>query len=105
MIKSSKKSIMENVENSIDNSLDDQVTAIEKIDGYIEKWKTYFENEDFINMKKIYNKIEKQVEQIMPIQSTLEKIEYVENLQNLIENNGKNFNLTEEELELANMLV
>ena len=105
LIKSNKNIIMQNIENSIDNSLEDQVTAIEKIDGYIEKWQNYFEKEDFTNMKKIYNKIEKQMEEIIPIKGVIEKVEYIENLQNLIENNGNNFQLTEEELELANMLV
>ena len=105
LIKSNKNLIMENVENSIDNSLLDQAEAIGKIDGYIEKWKKYFDNQDFTNMKKIYNKIEKQMKELVPIQNVLDKVEYVENLQQLIENNGKNFDLSEEELELANMLV
>ena len=105
LIKSNKNIIMQNIENCIDNSLLEQTEAIGKIDGYIEKWKDYFEKEDFTNMKKIYNKIEKQMESLVPIQSVLDKVEYVENLQQLIENNGKNFQLTEEEMELANMLV
>lgn len=105
LIKSNKNIIMQNIENCIDNSLLEQTEAIGKIDGYIEKWKDYFEKEDFTNMKKIYNKIEKQMESLVPIQSVLDKAEYVENLQQLIENNGKIFQLTEEEMELANMLV
>ena len=105
LIKSNKNIIMENIENSIDNSLLDQAEAVGKIDGYIEKWKEYFENKDFTNMKRTYNKIEKQMKELIPIQGVLDKVEYVENLQQLIENNGKNFDLTEEELELANMLV
>lgn len=105
LIKSNKNIIMENIENSIDNSLLDQAEAVGKIDGYIEKWKEYFENKDFTNMKRTYNKIEKQMKELIPIQGVLDKVEYVENLQQLIENNGNNFDLTEEELELANMLV
>ena len=42
---------------------------------------------------------------LFPIKRVLDKVEYVENLQQLIENNGNNFKLTEEELELANMLT
>ena len=56
-------------------------------------------------MKKIYNKIVKQMEDVVPIKRVLDKVEYVENLQQLIENNGNNFQLTEEELELADMLT
>ena len=96
---------MQNIENSIDNSLMEQVDAINKIDANIDKWKNYFDKQDFPNMKKTYNKIEKQMKDIVPIQSILDKVEYVENLQQLLENNGNNFELTEEELELANMLI
>ena len=32
---------MKSIEDSIDNSLEEQVTAIEKIDSYIEKWKAF----------------------------------------------------------------
>ena len=105
LIKSNKNLIMQNVENSIDNSLLDQAEAIGKIDGYIEKWKNYFDKQDLTNMKKIYNKIEKQMSNLIPIKDVLEKVEYVENLQQLIENNGNNFELSEEELELAKMLI
>lgn len=104
LIKSNKNLIMENIENSIDNSLLEQAEAVGKIDGYIEKWQSYFENKDFTNMKKTYNKIEKQMKDLVPIKGVLEKVQYVENLQKLIENNGKNFDLSEEELELAKML-
>lgn len=105
LIKSNKNLIMQNVENSIDNSLLDQAEAIQKIDGYIEKWKNYFDKKDLTNMKKIYNKIEKQMNNLIPIKDVLEKVEYVENLQQLIENNGNNFEISEEELELAKMLI
>ena len=38
---------MKSIEDSIDNSLEDQVTAIEKIDGYIEKWNNYYKEQDY----------------------------------------------------------
>lgn len=104
-VKSVKKDILKSVEQGIEDNLENQAASIEKIDGYIEKWTKYFQSEDLTNMKKIYNKIEKEMEKIIPIKNVLEKVEYVENLQEYIQNNGNNFNLTEEELELANMLV
>lgn len=105
LIKSSKNTIIENIENSIDNSLEDQVTAIEKIDGYIEKWNNYYKEQDLTNMKKIYTRIQNELEKIIPIQDVLDKVEQLGNLQELIVNNGGNFNLTEEEIELSTMLV
>lgn len=105
LIKSSKKTILENIENNIDNSLQNQVTAIEKIDGYIEKWNNYYKAQDLTNMKKIYNRIEKEMEKIIPIQDVLNKVGQVEILQELIVNNGGDFNLSQEELELSEILI
>lgn len=105
LIKSSKKTILKSIEDSIDNSLEDQVTAIEKIDGYIEKWNNYFNEKDLTNMKKINTRIQKEMEKIIPIKDVLDKVEKLENLHQLIVNNGGEFNLSEEELELSSMLV
>lgn len=105
LIKSSKNTIIDNIEKSIDNSLENQVAAIEKIDNYIEKWSDYFKEQDLTNMKKIHTRIKNTMEELIPIQDVLNKVEQLENMQKLIENNGGNFDLTEEELELARMLV
>jgi len=105
LIKSSKKTILKSIEDSIDNSLEDQVTAIEKIDGYIEKWNNYFNEQDLKNMKKIYTRMQKEMEKIIPIQDVLNRVEQIENLQELIINKNGDFNLTEEEIELSSMLV
>lgn len=105
LIKASKKTILENIENNIDNSLKNQVTAIEKLNDYIEKWTNYYNAQDLTNMKKIYTRIKNEMEKIIPIQDVLNRVEQVENLHELIINNGGDFNLSEEELELSTMLV
>lgn len=105
LIKSSKKTILQSIEDNIDNSLMDQVTSIEKIDNYIEKWTNYYKEQDLTNMKKIHTRMTNELEKVLPIQSTLEKVEEINNLHELIINNGGDFNLTEEELELSAMLV
>ena len=105
LLKSSKKTIINNIEDSIDNNLEDQVTALEKIDSYIEKWTNYYKEQDLTNMKKIYTRMQNELEKVLPIQDVLDKVEQIENLHELIVNNGGDFNLTEEELELANILV
>ena len=105
LLKSSKKTILNNIENSIDNNLEDQVESIEKIDSYIEKWTNYYKEQDLTNMKKIYTRMQNELEKVLPIQDVLDKVEQIENLHELIVNNGGDFNLTEEELELSAMLV
>ena len=49
--------------------------------------------------------IQKELEKVVPLESVITKARQLENIHNLIKNNGKNFNLTQEELELANKLV
>ena len=84
--------------------MESQLESIEKINNYIEKWNQYYKENDLTNMKKIHTRIKNEMQKIMPIENVLKKVEYVNNLQELIQKNGGNFNLSEEELELAEML-
>jgi len=104
-IKSGKNEILKSISNGIDSTLSDQVEAIEKIDGYIEKWNKYYKEQNFTNMEYQYDKIQEYLEKVIPLEDVLTKARQLENIHTLIKNNGKNFNLTEEEKELANMLV
>lgn len=105
LIKKGKNTILNNISDNIENNLDSQVESVEKIDKYITKWNEYYNEQDFTNMQRQYTKIEKELEKITPLESTINKARVVENLHNLIKNNGKNFNLSQEELELANKLI
>lgn len=105
LIKKGKNTILNNISDNIENNLDSQVESVEKIDKYIKKWNEYYNEQDFTNMQRQYTKIEKELEKITPLESTINKARVVENLHNLIKNNGKNFNLSQEELELANKLI
>ena len=55
-------------------------------------------------MEKEYNKIKKEIKYLAPIEKMLNEVKIIENLQNLIKNNGQDFNLTNEQLELAEKL-
>lgn len=104
-IKKGKNTVMNTIKDGVDNTLENQVEAIEKIDGYISKWHQYYEEKNFQNMEYQYEKINEYIQQTIPIEETLKKARTVENLHELIKNNGKNFEITEEEKELAKMLV
>ena len=52
-------------------------------------------------MESAYKKIEKEIKELVPIEKTISTAREIENLHNLIKNNGQNFNLTTEQLELA----
>ena len=104
LIKSGKNTILNQISENIEESLNVQVKAIEKLDKYCSNWNEYYMNQDFNGMEKEYKKIEKQLKNIIPIQNTINRTKIVENLHNLIKNNGKNFNLSQDEIELANRL-
>lgn len=103
-IKNGKNIILNNLENNIEKTFNNQYKAIENTNKYIETWKNYFENQDFKGMEKEYKKIEKQMKEIAPIENIINSARTIELLHNLIKNNGQDFNLTQEQLELAEKL-
>lgn len=103
-LKNGKDVILNNITRNIENEFENQVNNIEKLNKYTENWKNYFTNKDFSGMQKEYEKIRTKIKEIAPIENTIKTARNVENLHNLIKNNGQNFNLTEEQLELAKML-
>lgn len=105
IIQKGKNTILNTVNNSIENNMNSQIESIDNIDRYISNWNNYFNEKDFNNMDKQYKKIEKELNNIIPLENIINKAKQVENLHNLIKNNGKNFNLSKEELELANILI
>lgn len=103
-IKQGKNVILNNVENNIETTFNKQYEAIEYIDKYINNWKSYFEKKDFSGMEKEYNKIKKQLKNIVPIEKTINNAKEVETLHELIKNNGHNFNLLQDQIELVKKL-
>ncbi len=103
-IKQGKNIILNNIENNIEDNFNKQYEAIEYTDKYINNWKNYFVEKNFEGMEKEYNKIQKQLKDIAPIEKTINNAKTIEIIHNLIKNNGQNFNLTQEQLELAEKL-
>lgn len=103
-IKQGKNTILNNVEKNIENTFNKQINSLEYTEKYINNWKEYFNNKDFEGMEKEYKKIEKEINNLMPIEKTINDVRTIENLHNLIKNNGQDFNLTQEQLELAEKL-
>ena len=103
-IKTGKNAILNNITKNIESEFENQVNQIEKLNKYTNNWKDYFNNKDFDGMQREYDKIRGKMKEIAPIENTIKTARVVENLQKLIKNNGKNFDLTSEELELAKML-
>ena len=56
-------------------------------------------------MEREYAKIKTTLKEILPIEETINQAKQIENLHLLIKNNGQNFNISGEELALANKLL
>ena len=103
-IKQGKDVILNNVESNIENTFGKQYEAIENVDNYISNWKERLKKQDSDTTEKEYQKLEEQMQNIVPITKTIEEARSIEMLHNLIKNNGQNFNLTNEQLELVEKL-
>ena len=103
-IKQGKDVILNNVESNIEKTFTEQLTSVENTNKYIKNWKEYFNNQDFSGMEKEYEKLENELKNLVPLENTINEARTIENLHNLIKNNGQNFNLTQEQLELAEKL-
>ena len=104
LIKNGKNSILNNIENNIQANLTEQINASKSLDKYINNWKEAFSRKDFTNMEKEYKKIQVKIKELIPIENTINSARNVEALHERIKNNGQNFNLTQEEIELVNKL-
>ena len=56
-------------------------------------------------MEKQYEKIETELKELAPIENTINQARTIENLHILIKNKGGDFNLSNEEVELAKKLI
>lgn len=104
LISNGKDAILDSITNKIENEFTNQIDSTEKLAKYETNWKEYFANKDFEGMQREYDKIKDKLKELMPIENTLKEARIIENLHTLIKNNGQDFNLTKEQLELANML-
>ena len=104
-IKQGKNVILNSIESNIEEKFNEQYIGVDNLEKYIKNWKNDFNNKDFEAMEKEYNKIEKELESLAPIEKTISQARIIENLHNLIKSNGQNFNLSQEQLQLAEKLV
>ena len=105
IIKHGKDILLDNITKNIEEALTKQIKEIEKIQTYSAKWKEFYGSKDFTNMEKQYKKIKNSLEKVMPIEQVIVEAREIENLHSLIKNNGKNFELSQTEQELAKKLV
>ena len=104
-IKQGKNIILDSIENNIEEKFKEQNTEIENIEKYMKNWKKDFNNKNFNGMEQEYSKIEKVLNNLAPLEKIVTQARTIENLHNLIKNNGQDFNLNQEQLALAEKLI
>ncbi len=105
MIRQGKNVILDNVSNHIETEFVSQLNSIEKLGKYENNWRNYFQAQNFEGMEREYQKIKDRLKEVLPIEQTIKQAKQIENLHLLIKNNGQDFNLSQEQLELAGILT
>ncbi len=105
IIKKGKDVLLDNVSSNIKKEFKSQTKNIDNLASYTNSWKEGFENQDFSQMEKYIKKIQSTLNKTMPIEKLIKEARAVENLHELIKNNGGNFDLSEEQKELAKILT
>lgn len=105
IIKTGKNVLIDNIESNIESTLTNQLKGIEKVNKYINNWNRYYKEQNFDKMQLEYDKIREKLKDLVPLEETLKNAHKVENLHKLIKNKGKDFNLSEEEIALAEKLI
>lgn len=105
LIKKGKNVILNTIESNIEDNFNSQIKSLEFLGKYENNWNEYYKNKDFIGMEKEYKKIKETLKNVLPIEATIKEARRIENIHLLIKNRNQDFNLTKEEIELANKLV
>lgn len=104
LIKKGKNAILDTISSNIEDKFMQEMNALEKVSKYISNWNNYYNLKDKDGMEKEYKKIKKQMSTIMALDSTISEAKKIENIHNLIKNKGENYELSDEERELINIL-
>lgn len=104
LIRKGKNSIISSISNKIEETLTNQIKAIEKIEKYTKNWNTAYGIQDFDKMEIAYKNVKNNLEKTIPLEKIINNARIIENIHSLIKNNGNKFNLTEEEIRLAQRL-
>ena len=105
LIKKGKNVVKESISSNIEKTFMEQVDSIEKIGKYINNWNKYLQTKDQKGMEREYKKIQDKLENVLPLEETLNEVEAISNIQTLIKNKGGIEKLSAEEIELAKKLV
>lgn len=100
-----KSIVLKDIHKNLSKDITEQINSINNINNYSKDWYNFFEKENFNSMNKSFNKIKNELKNIAPIEEIIIKTKKIENLHELVKSKGGDFNITKEEMELANKLI
>lgn len=104
ILKSGKNAILNNIKNNISDEFSEQSKYLKHAEKYADKWQGAYEARDLKEMNKAFDKLEECIEETVPLEETMKIYNEIKTLHELIENNGGNFDLSQNELELIEAL-
>lgn len=104
LLKKGKNAILDTISSNIEETFLQEMNSLEKVSKYISNWKSYYNLKDKEGMDREYKKLKKQMDTVMALDSTISEAKKIENLHNLLKNKEENYDLSEEERELINIL-
>ena len=104
ILKKSKENILESVSNKIENNFANQLKYIEKLEKSCKKWEEAFESKNVDILDKSYKEISKEMDRIIPMENIIKEARKIENIQKLLINNNYNFDISQNEILLAQKL-
>ena len=104
ILKSGKNAILNNIKNNISDEFSNQSKYLKNVEKYADKWQEAFEAQDLTELTKAYNKLEEYIEETIPLEETIKIYDEIKILQELLENNGGNFDFSQNEIELVEAL-
>ena len=102
---SGRETIITTVHQVLNSIFENQMRAEARVIDNIANWNNAFEEQNFELMENAYNNIRENLKMLMPLSGYLSELGKIENLHNLIKNNGNNFNISEHEQKVAELLV
>lgn len=104
LIKKGKNAILDTVSSTLEEKYFEDINSLAKISKYVSNWKNYYNTKNIDGMEKEYKKLKTQLSTVIALDSTISEAKKVENLHNFIKNKGIDYELSEEEKELINIL-
>ena len=100
-----REAIITTVHQVLNSIFEHQMRAEARVIDNIRDWNNAYEQQNFELMESAYSNIRENLKMLMPLSEYLNEIGRIDNLHNLIRNNGNDFNISEYEQKTAELLV